>query len=287
MSYISILAIAEGSPHDAAVVSLTCALAKRHGSMARLVVVVPEVAPIVGPIGSDGGLMSSRVWDAVEETRDRLVEQATAIVVEAAHRNGLTCEAGGSLPRIVILPQALTPQVDLQRELPLADLVIIAPPSARAAGTWNGRLSDIVIAGRASVLIARDSVPPGGQPVAVAWDGSGPAARAVRAAIPLLRDASGVAILQDLDDLDNSPGSAADPERLVRYLTAHGVVGMSVLGVKGAKPGPAILRAAESFKSCLLVAGAYSHAPLTEAVFGGATKTFLDRGEGPHLFLSH
>jgi nucleotide-binding universal stress UspA family protein len=39
--------------------------------------------------------------------------------------------------------------------------------------------------------------------------------------------------------------------------------------------------------STLLVAGAWGHSRLREAVFGGATRTFLACKDGPSLLLAH
>jgi nucleotide-binding universal stress UspA family protein len=47
-----------------------------------------------------------------------------------------------------------------------------------------------------------------------------------------------------------------------------------------------ILDAADSFGAGLIVAGAYSRAPLSERPFGGVTREFLKRGR-PARLLSH
>lgn len=57
--------------------------------------------------------------------------------------------------------------------------------------------------------------------------------------------------------------------------------------VRGAKVGPALLDAAQAFGAALLVAGAYRHSRLAEALFGGATRAFLEARDGPHLLIAH
>jgi nucleotide-binding universal stress UspA family protein len=121
----------------------------------------------------------------------------------------------------------------------------------------------------------------------VAWDGSPEAGRAVRAAVPLLKDASIVAILQHTGELHATAGSAADPARLSRYLKAKGVKETTEQSVSGARPGTALLGAAQDLDAALFVAGAFGHARLAETVFGGATRTFLHAEDGLHMFLSH
>jgi nucleotide-binding universal stress UspA family protein len=289
MSYASIVVAVVGASDDPAVVSLACDLAKRHDATATVVVAAPEMIPVFGRggAGAGAGRMSAAVWEAVIEGRRELTERTEALVIKEAGSHGLNCQATDERPRIVIAPRASSSWLTLQRELPLADLVITGASSARGDGPWIGLFSDALIAGRAPVLIARDGAPAAGRPAAVAWDGSAEAGRALRASIPLLRDASKVAILQDPDELDVSLGSAADPERLVRYLAAQGICNASLTRLSGAKAGPALLRAAEGLDAALLVAGAFGHARLAEAIFGGATRTFLAAETGPHLFLCH
>jgi nucleotide-binding universal stress UspA family protein len=287
MSYVSIVAATSGAPDDTAVISVACDLAKRHGAMVRVIIAVPQMVPISGALGVGGGMMSPQVWEYVDESWRRLVEFTTAIVEDQAARHGLSSGAQDTPPCIVVTPQADTPWLALQRELPLADLVIAARSSARGEGPWTGLLSDALVASRSPVLIPSEGAPPVGALAAVAWDGSPEAGRAVRAAAPMLRLASKVAILQNPDELDISPGAAADPGRLSRYLAAQGVKDISLTRLKDGRTGPALLRAAESLNAALLVAGGFGHGRLAEAIFGGATKTFLDAKEGPHVFLCH
>ena len=62
--------------------------------------------------------------------------------------------------------------------------------------------------------------------------------------------------------------------------------GLSVLRLVG-DGADEIEKRANSEDAGLLVAGAYGHSRLREAVFGGATRTFLTSSVGPHLFLAH
>lgn len=287
MRYVSIVAVVVGAADDDAVVSLACDLAKRHDATATIVVAAPEMIAVIGRGGFGAGQMSAAVWEAVVESRRELTERTERLVTKQAGCHGLNRKATDQRPRIVVAKQAPSSWLTLQRELPLADLVITGAASARGEGLWIGLFSGSLIAGRAPVLIARDDAPLAARAAVVAWDGSAEAGRALRASIPLLRDASKVTILQDPDELDTSPGSAADPERLLSYLAAQDVGDASLMRLTGAKAGPVLLRAAEGLDAALLVAGAFGHARLAEAIFGGATKTFLAAETGPNLFLCH
>ena len=287
MSYASIVITASGARDDQSAVSVGFELVKRHRAAATVVIAVPAVTRTAGLMAVGGARSAPVVWQALDDSRSQLVEATLAIVREEAARRGLAMGATDAPPSVVATLQTTEPWIALQQELPLTDLVVMGPSAARGEGSWTGPFAEALMSGRSPVLITGDHRRLEAAPAALAWDGSPEAGRAVRAAVPLLRDAANVIILQDVDKLDASPGGAADPERLTRYLHARGVPKISVERVTGAKPGPAVLQTARSLDVALLVAGAFGHARLAEAMFGGATRTFLHAEERPHLFLSH
>ena len=136
------------------------------------------------------------------------------------------------------------------------------------------------------MLVARHDADSLSGPAAIAWDGSPQAGRAVKAALPLLAMASEIHVIQCVTGLDRD---ATDPDidSLNAYLKLHGVgEGVSVL-VEGHDEGAALIAAAQGRSATLLVAGAWGHSRLREAVFGGATRAFLRSKSGPNLLLTH
>jgi nucleotide-binding universal stress UspA family protein len=283
MGYVSIVVATAATEDDSAALSVACDLAKRHQASATVVVAIPQLATAMASMSVAGARYARQAWVGLADSRQRLIDDVGAAVAETARRYGL--DAAGPA-RITMATAVEDPWLALERELPLADLVVMAHSAARGEGPWTGLLAEALMAGRAPVLIADDHEPLAGAPAAVAWDGSPEAGRAVRAAVPLLKDASSATVLQYAGELHVSPGSAADPERLIGYLAAQGVTETSVRQVTGAKPGPALLEACRSLDAALLVAGAFGHARLAETIFGGATRTFL-HAKGLHLLLSH
>jgi nucleotide-binding universal stress UspA family protein len=222
----------------------------------------------------------------LEERQDAIRVKVSVLVAQHAAKLGLSTHVDGG-PALIDAIARDSGWATIMCELPLADLAVVAQSSVAFEGPWSGPLGEVLMEGRAPVFVARGAAPAAGRPAAVAWDGSLEAGRAVRAALPLLRDASEVAILQDPDGLDTSPRSQADPDRLIAYLRRHGVRAEKVVNVRGRKIGPTLLQAAIDFNAGLLVSGAYHHSRLAEAVFGGATHTFLSQGDGPHLLIAH
>jgi len=226
------------------------------------------------------------VWKLLEEDQDEAERAFRALVGKHAARiaQGATVVAKAVLESA---PRDDTPWSTLLRELPLADFVVVAASRAGGVGSFSGPLGESLMEARAPVFVARNDKPAAGRPAVVAWDGSLGAGRAVRAALPLLKDASRVAILQHVDEIDVDAGSRADPARLTSYLAAHDVAVDRVIQTHGRNIGAALLEAADDYGAALLVAGAYGHARLREALFGGATRAFLAARTGPHLFLAH
>lgn len=120
--------------------------------------------------------------------------------------------------------------------------------------------------------------------VVLAWDGTAPATRALNDALPLLRAAAHVDVVNILGDKPLNPASTA--AAIVPHLQRHGVHAE-------ARPVPAdgdgaqtLLYHATSTQAGLIVMGAYAHSRLRQLVFGGFTSALLKDSPVP-LFLSH
>lgn len=121
--------------------------------------------------------------------------------------------------------------------------------------------------------------------IVVAWDGSAQAARAVSAALPLLRSAKAVDIVSVVPEKELShklPG--AD---IATFLARHGVkVTETDLAIGPDGIAKTLLRFLERHPAELVVMGAYKHSVAWEWLTGGVTQTFLKTNPVP-LFLSH
>jgi len=121
--------------------------------------------------------------------------------------------------------------------------------------------------------------------VMIAWNASPEAARAVRAALPLLARATQVEIVL-FDDDSSSARSPEDAADLARFLARHGVdAGVSRHHPRG-EVGNALLVHAEDRKADLLVMGCYGHSRYREILLGGVSRTVLRRLPLPVL-LAH
>ena len=162
----------------------------------------------------------------------------------------------------------------------LADLVIGRLPG------WPASLQDasrrpaetLVHGGCPIILVPDDWVarPTIGH-VLLAWNGSAPAARAARAALPLLRLAARVTVL------DGTAGQGRVAAPLREWLRRQGVVGEWQPFRPGGEVGEAIHQEASRLCVDLLVQGAWGRRRTSERLWGGATRHALRHSRVPLL----
>ena len=166
----------------------------------------------------------------------------------------------------------------------------IAIVSLREAETIELDIAESLIfgSGRPVLVLPQDpkrDMPTSLKHVAVAWDNSRPATRAIADALPFLREADEVRLFTVVDDkpIDRSPSVA----KLARHLARHGVEIISEdVKCNGRAIGDVFNAYVVEHRSDLLVMGAYGHSRLREFILGGATQSML--GHPPTwILLSH
>lgn len=170
---------------------------------------------------------------------------------------------------------------------------------------WRGRLADLIVVGRPQpdretpslmtlnaalmesgrpLLLAPALTPAAiGQTVAIAWNGSAEAGRAVAAAMPFLHRAANVVILSVKEDGAHGP---AGPSELANYLSWHGIRATPHVFTASGHTGDALLREAGAMGADLLVMGAYTHSRLRQLILGGVTKSVISHAAIP-VMLCH
>lgn len=115
----------------------------------------------------------------------------------------------------------------------------------------------------------------------VAWDGSGPAANALKAALPLLQLAGDVTLFEVGEPDREYPATDA-----AIWLSRH-EVHAKVLGKENDSfIAEAILERAHHSHAAYVVMGAFGHSRASELLFGGVTRSMLAQCDVP-LFLAH
>jgi nucleotide-binding universal stress UspA family protein len=165
------------------------------------------------------------------------------------------------------------------------DVVVLGRPRNRDSMP-RGLIEEVLMHAGRPVLIAAESGPGSVTgTIAVGWKETPEAARAVTAALPLLKAAGRVTLLAVTE-----PGSASRQELddLARQLVWHGITAeVDVVGESSQTTASARLAAAAAkVHADLLVVGAYGHGPLRELVFGGVTRALIEDAALP-VFLLH
>ena len=173
----------------------------------------------------------------------------------------------------------------IEQAAALSDLIVANLEFDQFPGRDMGRLvGALVVKSGKPILAVPDSATgfDAGGPALVAWDGSREASAALAAAVPLLRLAASVTIVE-VDD-----GSIEAPaEEAAAYLSRHDVHPRIVRpATQGDQASTVILAKAKSEKFGYLVMGGFSHPRFVEALFGGVTRRMLSESPIP-LFLAH
>ncbi|MGZ9098075.1 MAG: universal stress protein [Brevundimonas sp.] len=286
MSLKHLIAIAAGGEGDSQALALASSLASQHDGVVEVLPIYPDSAADMIALGLTLGATLSP--EAVEELA--AAEQALQRRIEdtaraAANQADVVFGPGEGAPRMSVLSRGLRPALALSRHAALSDLVVFGQGHL-THGVGPDVFAQCLLSDRAPVLVARQDAESLSGPAAIAWDGSAQAGRAVKAALPLLAMASHIHVIQCLTGLDRSTADS-DIDSLNAYLKLHGVgEGVAVL-VEGEDEGAALIAAAKGKSATLLVAGAWGHSRLRQAIFGGATRAFLRGKSGPNLLLSH
>lgn len=167
-----------------------------------------------------------------------------------------------------------------------SDLVILPQPYGEGRGAELEPASEAALfEGHTPAII----VPAGGKPqprpnrIMVGWNESAEALSAVRAALPLLREADEVHVVV-IDPPTHGPNRSDPGGLLSQYLARHGVkVEIEVLSKTLPRVSDLLLRHAADMDADMIVMGAYGHSRFREAIFGGATRNMLEDTKIPVL----
>ena len=168
----------------------------------------------------------------------------------------------------------------------LRDLTIIPVAADGFVDQWYTETL-IFQSGRPVLIIPENPSRPDAQldTVAVAWDFSRTAARAIADAIPLLQRARTVRVLCVTNE--KSFASSRTNSELAAHLSRHGIsVIIDEVDAAGQAIGDVLTQFVEAHKVDLLVMGAYGHSRFREFILGGATKSMMSSPPVP-TFLSH
>jgi len=170
-----------------------------------------------------------------------------------------------------------------------SDLVVLPRPYGTGRAHDSEAITEAAMFdGDVPVLIQPDGTdwPADIATVLVGWNESNEALRAIRAALPFLRQADRVNIAI-VDPPQHGPERSDPGGALSQMLSRHGVrAEVSVLSKTLPRVCDVLLRHAGDIGADLVVMGAYGHSRFRESILGGATRNMLELAEAPVL-LAH
>jgi nucleotide-binding universal stress UspA family protein len=164
---------------------------------------------------------------------------------------------------------------------PVSDLIVVSRPSAKGGKLARMfMLAALLNSSRPVLVLPQSGIATIGKRISIAWNQSAEAARAVAAAMPLLRLADQVNIITCGPERGVGPKST----QLATYLRFWGVKAER-LSARGTDDAKALVKAYKDTRSDLLVMGGYSRSRLRQRIFGGVTEFMLHRANIPVLML--
>ncbi|MER0238558.1 universal stress protein [Fulvimarina sp. MAC8] len=165
----------------------------------------------------------------------------------------------------------------------LADLIVVAKPQ-RERNLGQSELKAALYGAGRPVLICPGQLTPDetfARHVAIGWNGSLPASRAVSMTLEIVSQAEKVTILCG----NKGEPNGATTEELVAYYALRGIEAQPVR-FEAKRAAKALLEKTAETGASLLIAGAYSHSHESEMLFGGNTQVIVDATRMP-ILMAH
>jgi nucleotide-binding universal stress UspA family protein len=176
----------------------------------------------------------------------------------------------------------------IAREARSADFVItgVDHNSSVFDASRHVELGDLVMRIGRPVLVVPTAAPKiGFDRILVGWKDTRETRRAVADALPLLKKATFVTVVEIAIEHE-MPQARRHLDQVVEWLKRHGVAAESVVSASAGNDSARLSEIGRERKADLLVAGAYGHNRLREWMLGGVTRDLLLRPKGC-AFVSH
>ena len=167
------------------------------------------------------------------------------------------------------------------------DLAIVPQTNPENAAFFNPTFEDVMfLSGRPTLFVPTIQKGPAAvNRVLLCWNGDRWAARAAADALPLMKLAQRVDVLQI--ELGTNDAPECHASEMAKHLKRHGIATeLHAFGRDDPDVGAAILSFAADCEATLIVMGGYGHSRAREVLLGGATREILKAMTVPVL-LSH
>jgi nucleotide-binding universal stress UspA family protein len=285
MSCKTILAAASGGAASSGAIELACHLAKQFKAHIEGYHVRNDPRDIVMAIGDpSAGAIIGELMDKIA-TEAAANAAKTKVAFDAAiARHGIAAgtKAAGAASATWRDEIGHAPML-VARRARFFDLAVLGRSNRVVDQPHSDAVEQTLLHSGRPVLLAPAEMPTAiGETVALGWNGSPEAVRAMVGALPFLSAARAVHVI-DVGRPDRP--SATD---VIEYLAWHGVAAKRrhVEPISGVGAGEQLLASARDVGADMLVMGGYGHTPWREFLFSGATHQIVGVSLLP-ILLSH
>jgi nucleotide-binding universal stress UspA family protein len=232
-------------------------------------------------IGIAAGEFSPPLYFTTGEQAQKVVELGRAAVrnrvaeVEAQFRAAMQSRASAVEWRCA----EDFPSRFIARQARAADIIVVGEDGGEAIADpfMQANTSELLMqAGRPLLVVPDASDWLDLRSVLIAWKDTPEARRAVADALPILREAKDVAVVEVAENEADRPAATSGVEDLVTWLLRHGVIASRQVPGECGNAETQLEKIALQLGAGLVVAGAYGHSRFHEWVFGGVTKRLLN-----------
>jgi nucleotide-binding universal stress UspA family protein len=274
MTYRTLMVHVDLHNRNEAALRVTCDLAGRFKAK---VIGITSGYPSV-PIHAEGMIATSILEGDYEHFKQSIAD------CESRFRSAL-----GSLDSALEWrSDAAIPADFLAAEARAADLLIVGRPEQGLAQLPSQSLDigdAIMQAGRPTLVVPPLKTPLALNRALIAWKDTAETRRTVAAALPLLKRARDVMVVEIVPDQADKDRSAQRLTDVVKWLGRHDIAASANAALSAGHAGSHLDLIAEQNGADLIVAGAYGHSRLREWVFGGVTQYLLERASVCALML--
>ncbi|MEL7465249.1 MAG: universal stress protein [Pseudomonadota bacterium] len=275
MPYPSILTIWDGQEESQGAFDLAVDLARQWSSHLDIACLGVDRAP-TGFYAADFSAEALDFFGQAKDEAESLAKQARCMLDE----DDLHCTVRPAAMRFNELPVIVGKAAWFQ------DLTVLSQPFGRQDEELPEAVIDAALfnAPTPVLVVPKNAAKPIGKRILVAWNGSMEAARALRAALPLMKEAETVEAV--IIDPDESRSGAADPgAALGAMLSRHRInAEIALLPQTEATVAETLRVRADETDADMIVMGAYGHSRMRERFLGGATRDMLKTADRPILF---
>ncbi|WP_420862201.1 universal stress protein [Algirhabdus cladophorae] len=280
----SILVPVRGDGMVATVLAHAAELAKRHEAQVNVVHCRAAASDMMPQGVSLNDFARKVMLEQASELANRQEDHLRGILRRLSREFGLTEDASTHGTAFCTFAEEQGRMADVVRHAGRLADVIVLPKPQRERNLGQSSLKAALYGAGRPVLVCPGQLQPDAtfaDHVAIGWNGSLPAARAVSSSLDIVGSAKRVSILTGGKVQTRGP----DADELLAYYSLRGISAEIVrFETKDAATG--LLTASADIGASLLVIGAYSHSHETEMLFGGNTGRIVDQTEMP-ILMAH